>query len=375
MTKLVGWAIVHSLWQGGVIALVTAALLAATRSSKPSVRYNITITALGLMLALPIATASLTRNAFNDSGVSPDTPTVTTFAVASESPALSPSPSPTLDVSSPVTGSADAGFTIPFIDNVLPWLVAAWIVGLLLASVRLIGGFTKTRRITRQSTGSASRALVIRVEKLCDRLGITRAIRTFESSSIEVPLVIGAIRPVIVVPASLITGLTPLQLDMLLAHELAHIRRNDYLVNLIQTVIETLLFYHPAARWISDRAREEREHCCDDIAIAACGGDAGQYTTTLLVLEESRGEGFGLAAAATGGSLLRRAERIITGRNPYVELGPRWIAGVVTIGAALFTGSDAFAGIQASLTPSVVVAQDSTEKRRNLPDASRAAPS
>jgi HEAT repeat protein len=218
---------------------------------------------------------------------------------------------------------------------------------------------------------------VLRVEKLCERLGIARAIRILESTAIDVPLVIGAIRPVIVVPASLITGLTPLQLDMLLAHELAHIRRHDYLINLLQTVLETLLFYHPAARWISDRAREERENCCDDIAVAICGGDAGQYTNTLLVLEESRNAGVGLAAAATGGSLLRRAERLITGRNSYMELGPRWIAGVLTIGAALFTGNKAIAAIQSSFTPAAPIAAmtDSTGNRNKSFDNSRAAPS
>jgi len=160
---------------------------------------------------------------------------------------------------------------------------------------------------------------------------------------------------------------------MLLAHELAHIRRHDYLINLVQTVIETLLFYHPAARWISDRARVERENCCDDVAIAACGGDAGQYTTTLLVLEESRGQGFGLAAAASGGSLLRRAERLITGRNASMELGPRWIAGVLTIAAALFTGNKAIAGIQSSFTPVTPVAAGKDSSKRI--DNSRAAPS
>src|SRR6185503_101524 len=104
------------------------------------------------------------------------------------------------------------------------------------------------------------------------------------------------------------------------------------------------------------------------------GGDAGQYTSTLLALEASRHQGFGLAAAANGGSLLRRAERLITGRNSYVELGPRWIAGVLTIAAALFTGNNAIAGIQSSFTP-VAAAKDSTDKHKKSFDNSRAAPS
>ncbi len=385
--RLVGWAIIHSLWQGGVIALVTAGLLAATRKAKPVVRYAISLFALVMMVALPIVSAAISTSTSES-----QTGSISNFSFnlspseRASSPTSSASPSPTVS-STPVMESVNApAQSSPVVlsetvrhygDLALPWLVIAWILGLLVSSARLIGGFSKTRKITRHATRDASRALALRVEKICEKLGITRAIRLLESTAIDVPLVVGAIRPVIVVPASLITGLTPLQLDMLLAHELAHIRRHDYLINLLQTVLETLLFYHPAARWISDRAREERENCCDDLAVAMCGGDAGQYTSTLLVLEESRHQGFGLAAAATGGSLLRRAERLITGRNSNVELGPRWIAGVLTIAAALFTGDKALAGIQSSFTPVTPVAaeKDSTGKRNKNFDNSRAAPS
>lgn len=386
--RLVGWAIIHSLWQGGVIALVTAAVLSTTQRARPNVRYAISLFALALMVILPIASAGIGSGAFAPSpSVSPSgfvsrVQDLSVSPSSRSSSAATQSPSEKQTVANPASLSPSISASVPdsiksYVDIALPWLVIAWILGLIISSVRLIGGFAKTRRITRQSTSDASRALVIRVEKLCDRLGLRRVIRLLESTAIDVPLVIGAIRPVIVVPASLITGLTPLQLDMLLVHELAHIRRHDYLINLLQTVLETLLFYHPAARWISDRAREERENCCDDIAVAMCGGDANQYTTTLLVLEQSRGQGFGLAAAANGGSLLRRAERLITGRNSYVELGPRWIAGVLTIAAALFTGNKAIAGIQSSFTPipPVAAADDSTDKRNKSPDNSRAAPS
>ena len=167
-----------------------------------------------------------------------------------------------------------------------------------------------------------------------------RVVTALEGTHVTVPMVIGWLRPVIVVPATLVTGLTPSQLEMLLAHELAHIRRYDFLANMMQTVIETLLFYHPAAWWLSDRIREERENCCDDIAVAACGGDRKAYTTALLALEESRDNGVFFAAAATGGgngTLLRRALRLMTGGPAHVDLGARWIAGVITILAALFT--------------------------------------
>src|SRR2546422_656218 len=109
------------------------------------------------------------------------------------------------------------------------------------------------------------------VARLAARLRIRRPVRVLESAVVQVPAVIGWLRPVILLPASALTGLTPLQLDALVAHELAHVRRYDYLVNLIQSVIETLLFYHPAVWWASQQVREEREHCCDDLAVVVCG--------------------------------------------------------------------------------------------------------
>jgi hypothetical protein len=255
-------------------------------------------------------------------------------------------------------------------------------IGLSLASIRLIGGFARTRAIRRSGRLSTATSISTRVRELSARLGISQIVDAIESTTVDVPLVVGAIRPMIVVPASLITGMTPLQLDMLLAHELAHIRRHDYLVNLFQTVAETLLFYHPAVRWMSERAREERENCCDDVAIALCGVNPTEYTSTLLVLEESRGQQIGFATAATGGSLLRRAVRLLTGQTPRVELGPLWFAGLVTISAALFTGREAYADIRAAYVPiSSYASIDSTKKhdksddpRRN-PDPTRAAPS
>lgn len=380
--RLIGWAIIHSLWLGGVIALATAGLLTAARKSTPNVRYAISLLALASMVALPIATAFGTRNEPIIDPIAPSAfPAATDLSVtsavtpsASQSPSATPTPSP-YPAPERATTTITREAVVSWLENSLPWLVVAWMVGLLVASARLIGGFSRTRRITRNATSKASRALELRIEKICARLGITRAIRALESTAIDVPLVIGAIRPVVVIPVSLISGLTPLQLDMLIAHELAHVRRHDYLVNLVQTIVETLLFYHPAARWISDRAREERENCCDDIAMETCAVDPAQYTSTLLLLEESRGEAVGLAAAASGGSLLRRAQRLLTGRT-YLELGPRWVAGVITIGAALFAGNEAIAGIQAAYVPNKpdVALVDSVGKRGTIVDDSRARP-
>jgi beta-lactamase regulating signal transducer with metallopeptidase domain len=130
-----------------------------------------------------------------------------------------------------------------------------------------------------------------------------------ESALVEVPTVIGWFRPVILVPATFFTGLPPEQIEAILIHELAHIRRHDYFVNLFQIGIETLLFYHPVVWWISRAIRQEREHCCDDLALQIVG-DREVYVRALASLEESRSLPMAITLAATGGSLLQRIKRI-----------------------------------------------------------------
>jgi hypothetical protein len=148
-----------------------------------------------------------------------------------------------------------------------------------------------------------------RVRRLGARLGLARRVRVLTSALVDVPCAIGWLRPVILVPASALAGMSPGQLEAILAHELAHVRRHDYLANLFQTVVETLLFYHPAVWWLSSRVRAERENCCDDCAVAICG-DAVTYARALAALEHLRAAA-GLAVAATGGSLLARVRRLL----------------------------------------------------------------
>ena len=143
-----------------------------------------------------------------------------------------------------------------------------------------------------------------------------------------VPATVGWLRPVVILPASALTGLTPEQLEFLLAHELAHVSRHDYLVNLAQTAIETVLFYQPGVWWLSRQIRIEREHCCDDLAVTACG-DAVGYARTLVTLETVRTGPHDLAVAANGGSLLARIRRLAhPGRTERVG-PPAWMGALV----------------------------------------------
>jgi beta-lactamase regulating signal transducer with metallopeptidase domain len=142
--------------------------------------------------------------------------------------------------------------------------------------------------------------------------------------------VIGTLRPVILLPASTLTGLTPQQIEMVLAHELAHIRRHDFLVNLLQAVVETLMFYHPAVWWMSRRVRIERENCCDDMAVAVCGNPI-QYARALTRLEELRSASMSIVVAANGGSLIDRIRRIAMGRAESTGNSSRWAAAVAVL--------------------------------------------
>ena len=170
----------------------------------------------------------------------------------------------------------------------LPAVVIAWGLGVLLVSARLLGGFLVVRSLTRRGTRPIESNWHETLARLSQRLALRTPVRLLESAHIQVPMVIGWWRPLILLPATVVTGIPSDQLALILGHELAHIKRYDYLVNLVQSVIEAIFFYHPAVWWISTRIREEREHCCDDAAVALCT-DRLEYARALSALEHMRG--------------------------------------------------------------------------------------
>lgn len=219
----------------------------------------------------------------------------------------------------------------------LPWIVAAWLGIVCLLSLRLLLGYGRVRRIRRLSCESLGVSWTEKLVDLANQLRVSRPVRLCQSALVEVPTVIGWLRPVILFPASALAGLSPAQLEAILAHELAHVRRHDYLVNLLQNLIETLLFYHPAVWWVSRQLSQERELCCDDLTVLVCG-DRMVYATALAMLEESRCAAGGLALAATGGSLLGRIRRL-AGLPTQSDRSGWWLAGTVAlllVGAFLF---------------------------------------
>ena len=211
--------------------------------------------------------------------------------------------------------------------NWIPFLVGAWLAGVILLTLRLLLQWVYAERLKHKFTKPVSKDLQNLLLGLTMRLNISRPVQLLESVKVEVPTVIGFLKPVILLPASSLMGLSSSQLEAILAHELADIRRHDYLINLLQSMVETLFFYNPAVWWVSNRIRLEREHCCDDIAVAACGGDVLGYAKTLERLEYLRHHPR-LSMAATGNSLLKRIQRLVKSETK-THLSASWVTSLL----------------------------------------------
>jgi len=207
-------------------------------------------------------------------------------------------------------------------DTTLPFVVGLWLVGVLILTLRLTMGWMLIRRVCLSGLPIHDSFCLERFRILLKRMQIGVPVQLLESALVEVPTLVGWLRPTILVPASIFMGLTPDQLEAILAHELAHVRRYDYLMNLFQTVIETILFYHPAVWWISRKLRAERENCCDDIALEVMQ-DRLVYVSALAQLEEGRT--LPLALTASGGSLIQRIRRIVGANDRKASAWPLWV--------------------------------------------------
>lgn len=305
-------ALVHFLWQGALVWILTGWLLNVLEKSKASVRYAVAAGALFLMALLPVFTAlQLVESAGEPVLAAAAPPAAQQAAVAA--PAAS-------------NGGAAARTAQTFGGSLLPWLFGSWLAGVSLLSLYHLVGWRWARRLSNdgEPVGESVAALA---RDLCRKMGIGRAVAFLESSAVSVPTVVGWLRPVVLVPASTLTGLSPRQLEAILAHELAHIRRHDYLINLLQTAVETLLFYHPAVWWVSAQVRRERENCCDDLAVAVCGDRLG-YARALVDLEGLRSAPR-LALAASGGSLTDRVRRLVGA--PGRRSRRPWAAGLLAL--------------------------------------------
>ncbi|WLT30166.1 M56 family metallopeptidase [Geothrix sp. PMB-07] len=304
LARALGWALLHSLWQGAVVGLLAAGCLHAARDWAPAIRYRLAATSLAIIILAFAGTFVWMLPHGN-------------AALSAEGALLAP-----------ILGSNSFGGRWPqlwaSIASWVPWLTLVWGLGLGLRLFKVAGGLVWLYGPCLDGAEPPPNDWQRRFDALHRTSGIRRMVRFASSRSVDSLLVLGWLRPVILVPTSAFLAMPPEALEALLIHELAHIRRGDYLANLVQTLAESLLFYHPAVWWLSGRIRQEREHCCDDAAVQACG-DPILYASALLGLEELRTQPKlipDLAVAASGGRLMSRIQRLLRPRPMSGAISP-----------------------------------------------------
>jgi beta-lactamase regulating signal transducer with metallopeptidase domain len=295
--RVLGWCLLHFVWQGAVLALVLSIVL--SRLSSTRARYASAVCVLGAMMIAPFVTFAILLQPAESVG----------HFIAGLGEVRDGFEAVQLK-----TATSDAGSFLPFSSRVLgiDWMsyaVFAWFVGVYMFTLRTLGGWMLIMRFRRQHAEPIAGDLLETCLALQRRLGISRAVRYVCSKAAETPAVLGWLKPVVVLPLAALAGLSAWQVEAIVAHELAHIKRWDILVNALQIFAETLLFYHPAVWWVNRVIRNEREHCCDDVAVEMCG-NAHEYARALALLEESRSTSV-WALAATGGVLSSRIGRLL----------------------------------------------------------------
>lgn len=363
VVQRLGVVLLHFVWQGVLVAFCLACGLRLLGQRRVNERYVLSVAALALMTALPIGTFFLVSAPAGARRAAMQTDRSTLGAELVESSEQLPTAvedsepplfhgselemwtvpadleiAPTSERSEGETGerAEQAVVRLPVTAwdclpaTILPWVVSAWAVGVFVLSLRLAGSWFQVVRLKWRGTHRAAESLQQVGARLSRQLGIRRSVAVLESTLATVPCLIGVLRPTVLLPASALTGLSPEQLESILAHELAHVRRHDCLITLFQALVEILLFYHPGVWWVSHRIRVERENCCDDMALSIVKNRL-LYVGALADMAHLIARENQLTAAANGADLLSRIRRILGVAPAGPKLSTSWWAGALML--------------------------------------------
>lgn len=301
----ISWMLLHSLWQGLIAALLASLVILLTRNTKAATRYNLLLA----VFALQLLAAAVTFTTILNRGV--------TNAVATtveEVPAVQPQVQE--------TSGAVAGFQAGLAERMYnyfnenaPLIVGIWLFVILVMLVKMMADLAYMQKLRSQKVFQPADAWNEMVQNLSKELNISKPVTLLESALAKSPVVIGFFKPVILMPLSLLSNFSPEQVEAILRHELAHIRRNDYIVNMIQSVAEIIFFFNPSVWWISSLIRDEREHCCDELAV---NGNMNKrvFVEALLSFQEYQLAGrFAQGFASRRYKTLHRVQRIFKINN------------------------------------------------------------
>jgi len=349
--------LVHFVWQGLLVAALVSATIRLFRVSSGHTRYATYISGFFALMACPIITFSVlnmppvlmlqvTPSVDHASVVLPvsakEEVVLDKKAMASK-PKIATHP----DAIAPQESATYAW------DMVLPWALLVWIIGVLVLSVRLLLGFIGIHRFKRDLE-PMPHAMKSRIALLCEKLGLSEFSRVFKSPYVTQAMVVGCVRPMILLPVAMVSHMSPDMLEAVIAHELAHIRRFDLWVNLLQRITETVLFYHPAVWWLSSRIRNERELCCDDLAVRATGERLAYASALQQAVKMARQQAQPVLAMGLGkrpGKILNRVQHVLgittpEKNNHFWQAG---VAGIALLATMAFMASDYLTAAEQSL--------------------------
>ena len=322
-----GWSLFHILWQGFLLAIIIGIVLSFLKNKSAQLRYIISF--IGLVVIVGLSVFNFSSNFDKESQP------VSNKYILQES---DNSDLLLIDVNQVQTSLnskeilSDLKNNISKIDHYFPLVVNFWIIGILIFTLKFILGFFYSNQLKTAKTIEISKKWIQQFGLIERKLKVKRSIRYIESKLIKIPLVIGYLKPVVVIPAEMLTGIPFEQIEAIIAHEIAHIRRNDYIFNVLQTIIETVFFFHPAVWYISSQIRKERENCCDDMALTVCK-ESLVYAKALVSVQELSLKRHYSAVAFSGKKkhLLNRIKRMIMKPKVKTNFTDRIIAAIIII--------------------------------------------
>lgn len=300
ISQAILYTLLHSLWQGALLALLAAGIMVFTRARSAALRHRLLTGALFLFVLVVLCIFGRELNTHG----SPD------------------------EWAGPLQNKI-----LIYLQQHATLFVAAWLALVIVKTGHLLLGIYSVHRLRTTEVRPLPEVWQQRCTTLAANMKITRAVTLLESGVAKVPLLIGHLKPVILIPLGLISSLSPEQVEAILLHELAHVVRKDYLINLGIRIIESLLFFNPAVLWLSYLIRSEREHCCDDLVIRQTNNLAA-YLRALISFEELRltvHSGQALAFSGDAGAIPQRIERMIRGRNRSIRKLEAILLSVMTV--------------------------------------------
>lgn len=293
-----GWTLVHSLWQGTLLSVTAAVLFHLFRNKSAALRYNVGISILAAQILASLITFAWYRGA--------------------ASAQLHDGPAAGLQAFNNGSSLDRIEYQLSMSSKVQLWfymhlneLVICWLIGAGVLMLRFIGGWVYTEILRSESKAVSNKEWRTRFGLLTARLNISREIELRETARVLTPMVIGIVKPVVLLPIGLLSGFSISQIEAILAHELAHVRRGDFLVNMLQSLAEVVYFFHPGLWWLSEKIRNERENCCDDIAVSVCGDRVSLANALVKVAEWQNAPALAMAFASKKPVLLQRVRRVL----------------------------------------------------------------